>query len=117
SAKAGIELKLSGDRKTRTATAERTVWFEGEDRLERAASEWQKPNIEGPEWIAQDAQRVGPVQLCVTYAPEDTREAKKLMAELEPHCRQYGVKMWSPELLLPGDYRQEETRQARLGCD
>ncbi len=114
---AGIILKLSGDRKTRTPAEARRVWFDGEDRLLEAAEEWVRPNLAGPERSPQDAVEVGPARLYVVYAEKDQADAKKLLEALRPHLTVAHIETWTHTDILPGETPETERARARTRCD
>ncbi len=115
--KAGVSLQLSGDKKTRTQTDKRLVWFNGDDQLMEATEQWVRPNLDGPHRLAQDAVKLGPVRLYVVYADRDATDAKKLLDELRPHFLTAGIETWTHTGILPGENPDAERARARQSCD
>jgi hypothetical protein len=116
-AKAGVRLELAGDRKTRSAAEEQWLWFEGEDQLLEEAEKWVAPNVRGPARFGQDAVKLGPVQVYVAYAEADEKQAKKLLAELDPLFRRDGIEVWHRGMILLGRHIEEEMNERRRSAD
>jgi len=116
--RAGVELALSGDRKTRTPPEKRLVWFDGEDRLMEATEQWVRPNIETEErYTPLDAVKLGSIMLYVVYAEEDRDDTKKLLDLLNPFFRTSDIQTWSHADILPGESPERERTRARESCD
>jgi WD40 repeat protein/uncharacterized protein YjbI with pentapeptide repeats len=114
--KAGIDLELSGDTRTRSLPEQRSVWFRGEDPMANEIEEYNRPNVAGPDRYPQSAIKLGPKLLYVVYAEADKADAKKLLERLEPHLKNADLDVWHEGMLLPGEIKTEEREKARREC-
>jgi len=109
-----LDFRLDGDTQTRSAPADRSIWFEGVDPLE----EHQRASIGDPlpTWVDIEAERLGPVHCHVLYAQKDEADSLQLIELLTPHLQAEEVDLWHQNLIPLGRNRDEETRQSETHC-
>ncbi len=136
SAKAGERpLALAVDTKTRSATAQRILWFEGPDRAEEEAAEFSKRATEDAERIVENRgipvppqpepidmavkPRKTTINLFVSYAHQDAAEKRRVLDMLKPalsNHRLFTFRFWADDAIHAGEEWKTEILAAMEKC-
>jgi WD40 repeat protein len=117
---AGVRLSLETDGQTRTAPADRVVWFEGEDRVTEEVKRLVEAEVAGVDRFPQYVKEDRPLRFFVSYAHDDGKLKAALIPKLLTFLRTHPLaqfEFWADGDILPGKKWREEIQRALEKCD